>query len=354
VDMTVDITGITVNPGIPHGLHVHQWGDLSNGTTAASAGGHFDIGGQNHSCENTTSRHTGDTGNWEAVGGVISGNKTLDLMGLTLGNSIIGRAVVLHQQTDDCGPVNLGNAGTRLAFCVIGIGNPTYQGDTVNAAKSGATTVTRAVCELKPTTGNSVSGRVWFEQDSASGPTTVKAMINGITGNHGFHIHQWGDLTYNNGTAAGGHFNPTAVNHGIPPSAVRHVGDMGNIFYYSGSTAFYQYANDAMSLTGTNNIVGHAVVVHANPDDCTNPVGNAGGRLAQCVIGIADPVTFNPVAAGFPASGVDTSQNNTACSTTTSTSSSSSTTGEEGTDLASFMAVDYLFILAALVCSFWH
>jgi len=359
VDMTVNIQGITQNPDIAHGIHVHQWGDLSNYTSAASAGGHFDISGKSHGCENTTDRQTGDTGNWQATGGVISGSKSLDLMGLTGNNSIIGRAVILHQLTDDCGTVNLGNAGTRLAFCVIGVGNPASQTGTTNDAVAGIPTTTRAVCELKPTNGNSVSGRVWFEQDSPSGATTVKAKIDGITGYHGFHIHAWGDLSYNNGTYAGGHFNPTAVNHGIPPTTTRHVGDMGNIYYYSSNIAYYQYANDAITLTGTNNVIGHAVIVHAAFDDCTNPVGAAGARLAQCVIGIADPAAYNPVAAGFPASGVETTQNNTACSlSSTSTSATgtaataTSTTGDESA--AGFLAANSLFVLAAMFWSFWN
>jgi len=380
VDVTVSITGITVNPNSLHGLHVHQWGDISNTTSGLSVGGHFDISNQSHACENTTARHTGDAGNWQATAGVISATKSLDLMGLTADNSVIGRAVVLHALTDDCGPANLGNAGIRLAFCVIGVGNPATKGQTVNNAKNGATTgiPTRAVCELAATTGNSVSGRVWFEQDSASGPTTVKAMVNGITGNHGFHVHVWGDLSTDNGTNAGGHFNPNSVVHGIPPFTPRHVGDMGMIYYYSGNVAYYQYSNDLITLSGTNNVLGRAVIVHANPDDCTNPVGNAGSRLAQCVIGIADPVAYNPVAQGFPASGVPTSQNSSACTpvvtgattasastavagtstvvasttTTTTTGSPVSPTSTTGPSFANVVTINYLLLAVAALLLF--
>jgi Cu/Zn superoxide dismutase len=63
-------------------------------------------------------------GNWEAVGGSIVGSKELDLIGLTGGNSVVGHAIILHNLTDDCTNNNLGNAGGRLAFCVIGVGNP--------------------------------------------------------------------------------------------------------------------------------------------------------------------------------------------------------------------------------------
>jgi Cu-Zn family superoxide dismutase len=43
-----------------------------------------------------------------------------------------------------------------------------------------------------------------------------------------------------------------------------------------------------MKLDGPEGVIGHAVIVHANPDDLkTQPTGNAGGRVGCGVIGIA-------------------------------------------------------------------
>ena len=36
-----------------------------------------------------------------------------------------------------------------------------------------------------------------------------------------------------------------------------------------------------------DSIIGHGVVIHAMADDFSQPTGNAGGRLAVAVIGIA-------------------------------------------------------------------
>jgi len=54
-------------------------------------------------------------------------------------------------------------------------------------------------------------------------------------------------------------------------------------------------------------VIGRAIHVHANPDDCTDPTGNGGARIAQCVIG-----TSAQTSQSFP-NGVPTSQDATPC-----------------------------------------
>jgi len=51
-------------------------------------------------------------GNFKATEGKISDSRELDLLPLTGPNSIIGRAVVLHAEEDDC--ADAGSAGAYV------------------------------------------------------------------------------------------------------------------------------------------------------------------------------------------------------------------------------------------------
>merc|ERR1712137_1093343 len=80
----------------------------------------------------------------------------------------------------------------------------------------------KAVCVLL---GETVKGVLHFEQQGAEA-VQIKGEVTGLTaGNHGFHVHEFGD--YSNGCmSAGGHFNPANQQHGCPTASVRHVGDL--------------------------------------------------------------------------------------------------------------------------------
>ena len=67
----------------------------------------------------------------------------------------------------------------------------------------------------------------------------IQAEIKGLTpGLHGFHIHEFGNLT-NGCVTAGPHFNPFRLTHAGPHDEVRHVGDLGNIEANADGLAFY-------------------------------------------------------------------------------------------------------------------
>jgi Cu-Zn family superoxide dismutase len=148
--------------------------------------------------------------------------------------------------------------------------------------------VHQLVAVVSPTQGNNAHGVVRFTQ--VDGGVRIVADIEGLTPNahHAFHIHEFGDVTSSNGTSAGGHFNPEKQPHGHPEDAMRHAGDLGNLTADATGRAHYERVDTHISLTGMMDpIVGRAVVVHAGEDKFTQPVGDAGGRIAYGVIGVA-------------------------------------------------------------------
>ncbi len=150
--------------------------------------------------------------------------------------------------------------------------------------------VTQAIAVLTPTEGNTVAGTVKFVQNGSS--VKVIANLEGLEPNssHGWHIHEYGDISGADGTAAGGHYNPEDTPHGLPPSPDRHAGDLGNIKADAEGRVQKEISVDNISINGTQNpILGRGFIVHAKLDDGSQPTGDAGARMAQGVIGVQNP-----------------------------------------------------------------
>lgn len=150
-----------------------------------------------------------------------------------------------------------------------------------------------ALCILYPDNRSGVHGLVSFSQSSASSPCKVAATVKGLSpdGQHGFHIHQYGDLTEGCKTA-GGHYNPHQKNHGGPMAEERHVGDLGNIKADAKGNGYYTHSDSLITLFGDMTIFGRSCVVHKDTDDLGQgghsdslTTGHAGARLACGVIG---------------------------------------------------------------------
>ncbi|XP_069746206.1 superoxide dismutase [Cu-Zn] isoform X2 [Narcine bancroftii] len=166
----------------------------------------------------------------------------------------------------------------------------------------------KAICVLKGS--GEVTGTVNFEQAVRKernwrlcpckrqlvedGSVTVKGSITGLTpGKHGFHVHAYGDNT-NGCISAGPHYNPFSKNHGGPDDLERHVGDLGNVVADDNGVAKFEIKDGMLSLSGERSIIGRTLVIHEKEDDLgkggdeeSTRTGNAGGRLACGVIGIA-------------------------------------------------------------------
>ncbi len=148
-----------------------------------------------------------------------------------------------------------------------------------------AAPVTKAVATLKSAPGGKVEGVVTFSP--AAGGVRVNARVTGLTpGDHGFHIHEFGDCAATDFTSAGGHFNPGGDPHAGMDAAARHSGDMGNIVADKDGVAVLDVVDSKLSFDGANSVLGRGLIVHAAADDFkTQPTGNAGGRVACGVIG---------------------------------------------------------------------
>ncbi|MBN2174893.1 MAG: superoxide dismutase family protein [Bacteroidales bacterium] len=96
----------------------------------------------------------------------------------------------------------------------------------------------------------------------------VEAHMTGFSpGKHGFHVHQWGDCSAEDGTSTAGHFNPDNREHGGPNDAIRHVGDLGNIEADEMGNATLIMTDTVISFEGTHSIIGRGIIVHAGEDD---------------------------------------------------------------------------------------
>lgn len=148
--------------------------------------------------------------------------------------------------------------------------------------------ITKAIAVLHSASGSKVTGTVTFTKTNDT--VLVVADITGLTpGKHAIHIHEFGDCSAADASTAGSHFNPTNKPHGAPDAAEHHAGDFGNLEADSSGKAHLELKSKDLKFSGESSILGHAVIVHEKVDDYSQPVGNAGGRVACGVIGIAKP-----------------------------------------------------------------
>ena len=154
----------------------------------------------------------------------------------------------------------------------------------------------KAICVCATEPGQTAYGVVYFTQASADSKVNIKGTFKGLSpGKHGFHIHQFGNLSEGCKTA-GPHYNPHGKTHGGPTDEERHVGDMGNVEAVEDDTATFELDDHLISLFGEFSVLGRAVVLHADEDDLgkggvelSKTTGNAGARIACGVIGTMMP-----------------------------------------------------------------
>jgi Cu-Zn family superoxide dismutase len=130
------------------------------------------------------------------------------------------------------------------------------------------------------------------------GSVTLTEMAKGVhilveasglpAGVHAFHIHAVG-ICEPPFTSAGGHFNPTNVQHGWNNPEGHHAGDFPNVHIGEDGALNLEIFTDAVTLgegqTSLFDADGTSIVMHEGQDDYhTDPAGDAGSRIACAVV----------------------------------------------------------------------
>lgn len=106
----------------------------------------------------------------------------------------------------------------------------------------------------------------------------VKGLPQGV---HGTHVHAVGKCEGPAFASAGGHWNPTAHQHGKDNPAGPHAGDLPNLSVGADGKDRTIFTLPGGTFAGLMDEDGAALVVHADADDYkTDPSGNSGGRIA--------------------------------------------------------------------------
>ena len=145
----------------------------------------------------------------------------------------------------------------------------------------------KAVAFIKPTQeGSAISGTAKFTEGEG-GLDIAVSIAGALPGKHGFHIHENGSCD-DMGKAAGSHYNPDGVMHGLVAKdgfTHAHAGDFGNIEIALDGTGTLKIFIPHLTLTGEKyNVLGKAVILHEKEDDFGQPTGNAGGRIGCGII----------------------------------------------------------------------
>jgi len=118
---------VNLTDGVSHGIHIHTWGDI-HVADLSSAGPHYSYLYEHHAFPSGTNHHLGDMGNLAPLTPGPYWYNTIFKYQMSLKGlrSVLGRALIIHQNADDGVSQPTGNSGLRYAGCVIGLANPSF------------------------------------------------------------------------------------------------------------------------------------------------------------------------------------------------------------------------------------
>jgi Cu-Zn family superoxide dismutase len=136
------------------------------------------------------------------------------------------------------------------------------------------------------------SGRTVARATTEEAGEGVRVRIEAVSmapGAYGAHIHTVGRCDAPAFTTAGGHWNPTARQHGRDNPAGMHRGDLPNLLVGADGRGSFEYTVLGAAIGGGDFAMldtdGAAVVIHQRADDYrTDPSGNSGDRIACGVL----------------------------------------------------------------------
>jgi Cu-Zn family superoxide dismutase len=177
-----------------------------------------------------------------------------------------------------------------LAFATVGCGGSKNEAETpADVASSAEPASAPAAQDAAPKTievplqaksGSKLSGKATLTE-TPDGVKVVLSVENVSPGDHGAHVHEKGDCSAEDGSSAGGHFNPGGHQHALPTGSPRHLGDLGNITVAEDGKGTIEIVATGANLKNgdANSFVGRSIIVHEKKDDGGQPTGNAGGRI---------------------------------------------------------------------------
>jgi len=207
----------------------------------------------------------------------------------TLGRAVLGGALATSMALS--GGIALAqDAGTPTSSPITG-----DETTTIYVLSPEGNLIANVMLEENPGTG--VTFTITNTQDSGLEP-----------GEHGVHVHETGSCTPTTGediySDAGGHFNPTDMDHGAPDADPHHGGDLGNLTVNEDGTIDFTISTTDLTLApdapnSLNDADGSALIIHAGADDLTSQPSGESGARAGC--GVISPNT-EATPAGTPAS----------------------------------------------------
>jgi Cu/Zn superoxide dismutase len=144
--------------------------------------------------------------------------------------------------------------------------------------------IAEAVCVLQPTSGSGVSGWVRFSRRERR-QVAVRGELRGLEPGqvHALQIHEFGDLRDGQGAALGELYQPPRTEDDAAGAPTSKPGDLGVATADESGRAVFELVLESLTLNGRRHpVLGRSIVVHTAK-------GNVAARLAQGVIGIANP-----------------------------------------------------------------